>query len=327
MREIESEGKTVADAVDAALKQLGLRREQVEVLVLQEPSSGILGFGAKPARVKLSEKFAGPERRSEARPQGRGERGVGMPRRSGDYPPAELPSRPAPQPEPRGGRDERRPSRDRGPERGGERGRDRQGDRGRGRDHGRTRRDAPPPRQPAREPQAASRPQAQQARPKPAPLTGAQTEAAVGRTQELLKQLLALMLFDDARATVSWDEKQERVKASVETAASKRLIGPEGRTLDSLQFLVTLIVGRRIGVPVAVQVDCEGYWASRENAILDEALKGVEAVKSTGKPVRLSPMDAQMRRLIHRSLADQPGITTSSEGDGAWRKIVLRPAQ
>lgn len=325
MREIESEGKTVADAVDAALKQLGLRREQVEVLVLQEPSAGILGFGAKPARVKLSEKFVGTERRAQPRPQGRGERGVGMPRRSGDYPPAELPSRPAPQPAPRSPREERRPSRDRGPERGGERGRDRQGDRGRGRDQGRSRQGAPQPRQPAREPQAAPRPQAEQ-RPKPAPLTGAQTEAAVGRTQELLKQLLGLMLFEDAKVAASWDPKQERVKASVETAASKRLIGPEGRTLDSLQFLVTLIVGRRVGVPVAVQVDCEGYWASRENAILDEALKGVEAVKSTGKPVRLSPMDAQMRRLIHRSLADQPGITTSSEGDGAWRKIVLRPS-
>ncbi|MDX6770376.1 MAG: Jag N-terminal domain-containing protein, partial [Elusimicrobiota bacterium] len=60
MTPIEAEGKTVADAVEAALKQSGLRRDQVEVDVLQEPVAGVLGFGAKPARVRVTEKRWGP---------------------------------------------------------------------------------------------------------------------------------------------------------------------------------------------------------------------------------------------------------------------------
>ena len=60
MNPIETEGKTVADAVDAALKQAGLRRDQVEVDVLQEGAAGVLGFGAKPARVRITEKRWGP---------------------------------------------------------------------------------------------------------------------------------------------------------------------------------------------------------------------------------------------------------------------------
>ncbi|MDE2489677.1 MAG: Jag N-terminal domain-containing protein, partial [Elusimicrobia bacterium] len=60
MEPIESEGRTVAEAVEAALQKSGLRREQVEVQVLQEASSGFMGLGAKPARVRLSEKRWGP---------------------------------------------------------------------------------------------------------------------------------------------------------------------------------------------------------------------------------------------------------------------------
>ena len=52
MQPVESEGKTVAEAVDAALHRMGLRRDQVEVHTLQEPSSGFMGLGAKPARVR-----------------------------------------------------------------------------------------------------------------------------------------------------------------------------------------------------------------------------------------------------------------------------------
>ena len=46
---------------------------------------------------------------------------------------------------------------------------------------------------------------------------------------------------------------------------------------------------------------------------------------ATGKPCRLEPMDASMRRLIHRAYAANPDITTSSEGEGPWRKLVIRP--
>ncbi|MDD5657143.1 MAG: hypothetical protein PHF00_07800, partial [Elusimicrobia bacterium] len=139
------------------------------------------------------------------------------------------------------------------------------------------------------------------------------------------KELLGLMLFSDASVAVRWDAEQERVKANVRTAEAERLIGPEDKTLGSLQFLMTLMVSRRLQTPVAVQVDTGDYWQKKENEILSQALKGIEVVRNTGKPYRMQPMDAPMRRLIHKSLANHPDIETSSEGDGPWRKIVLRP--
>ncbi|MCM2305645.1 MAG: Jag N-terminal domain-containing protein, partial [Elusimicrobia bacterium] len=61
MEPIESEGRTVKDAVEAALGKSGLRRDQVEITVLQEGSTGFMGMGVKPAKVRLTEKRWGPD--------------------------------------------------------------------------------------------------------------------------------------------------------------------------------------------------------------------------------------------------------------------------
>ena len=294
--ELESEGKSVAEAVESALKKWGLHRDQVEVQILQEASSGILGFGAKPARVKITRKHWGAHHAPE-KPAPRGERRPGggprpaAPGRSG---------RPALQPktEPR---------------------------------------QEPRHHEPASATPAASKgspslegrrsPLPEGATPQGAPPAPVDTARACSVTAEVLKELLGLMLFKEAGVSTRWDAEQERVKATVKTAESERLIGPGGQALEAMQFLMTLMVSRRMGSPVAVQVDTNDYWQKKENEILSQALKGIEAVRNTGKPHRLQPMDAPMRRLIHKSLANHPDIMTTSEGDGSWRKIVLRPKQ
>ena len=100
-----------------------------------------------------------------------------------------------------------------------------------------------------------------------------------------------------------------------------------GRAQATGSPLAVLNIDVTISASVAVQVDTNDYWQKKENEILSQVLKGVETVRNTGKPFRLQPMDAPMRRLIHKSLADHPDIMTTSEGDGVWRKIVLRPKQ
>jgi spoIIIJ-associated protein len=143
--------------------------------------------------------------------------------------------------------------------------------------------------------------------------------------QARLREILDLMGFGEASLEVGWDIAQERVRISVESAQPQQLVGREGRTLESLQFLLAVILSRRLGISVAVQVDAGGYWEKREREVLSEAQRGIEQVKSTGKPFRLLPMDAMMRRLVHRTLAEHPDVLTASEGEGPWRKIVLRP--
>ncbi len=137
-------------------------------------------------------------------------------------------------------------------------------------------------------------------------------------------ELLQLMTIAAPTATASWDAEMERVKIVVESQDASVLVGRDGRVLESLQFLATLMMSRGAEAPVAVQVDALSYWEKREVAILDQARAAIETVKATGKPVRLEPMDSAMRRLIHRTFAASPDVTTASEGEGSWRKIVIR---
>ena len=115
--------------------------------------------------------------------------------------------------------------------------------------------------------------------------------------------------------------------AVVEAPGIDILLGQEGKVLESLQFLVTVITTRDLKRPVAVWVDAMNFLEKKEAAVLGEARRGVDIVKQTKKPHRLSAMDPAMRRLVHRNLANDPDVTTASEGEGSWRKVVIRPKQ
>lgn len=257
METIETEGRTVAEAVETALRKSGLRRDQVEVTVTQEGSAGFMGLGAKPARVRLTEKRWGPDS------------------------PAGLP--PAPR---------RAPAPSRAPEP-----------------------SVHPPRTPrVREENASS----------PRPLSPASNAEACANAQKLVLELLRLMSVASPTATTVWDADLERVKIAIESQDASLLVGRDGRVLESLQFLATLMLSRGNGAPIAVQVDALSYWEKKEQAVLDAARRAVETVKATGKPVRMEPMDSSMRRLVHRTLGSNPDVTTSSEGEGSWRKLVIR---
>jgi len=302
--ELESEGKSVTEAVDSALKKMGLRRDQVEVQILQEASSGILGFGAKPARVKITRKHWGTPAPETTR--GPATAGRITPRRPSQSAAARTPGRPPRQPRPQSRPEPARPAPAQAPER-------------------MPSVPAPVAQRRAPEPRMPAPRQAEIPRPEREPAKPADPAQACAAAEDILKELLGLMLFADAAVATRWDAEQERVKANVRLADSERLIGPEGKVLEALQFVMTLLVSRRMDTPVAVQVDIGDYWQRKENEVLSLALKGIESVRNTGRPFRLQPMEAPMRRLIHKSLANHPDIMTSSEGDGPWRKVVLRP--
>lgn len=283
MEEIESEGKTVAEAVENTLRKSGLRRDQVEVQIINEASSGFMGIGARPARVRVREKRWAAD--GSPLPSGAPTSATTAPK-----PPSRAPApvRQAPRP---------------------------------ARVESVVRRPAPKaPRNPERAPEPAAAPSAKPS----APLTE-QAAQFCERTVSLLKEMLPLMNLADASVSARWDPEQDRVKADVETKDAERLIGRDGKTLESLQFLVTLILSRRCNMPVAVWVDAQGYWEKKEKELLSQAQAGIETVKSTGRPFRFPPMSAPLRRLVHRNLAGHPDVVTSSEGEGSWRKIVIKP--
>jgi spoIIIJ-associated protein len=103
------------------------------------------------------------------------------------------------------------------------------------------------------------------------------------------------------------------------------LIGKRGQTLDALQYLVRLMFARQTKSKMPIMVDIEGYKQRRTQDLKTLALNVANQVKATRSSVRLEPMPAFERRIIHMTLADDPGIETESIGEGEARKIVVSP--
>ncbi|HEY66369.1 MAG TPA: protein jag [Caldilineae bacterium] len=103
------------------------------------------------------------------------------------------------------------------------------------------------------------------------------------------------------------------------------LIGRRGDTLAALQYIVRLMVNHRRRRWINIIVDVEEYKARRERQLRQLALRMAERVVRTGKPVRLEPMPARERRIIHLALRDHPHVTTQSVGEGERRRVTIRP--
>ena len=103
------------------------------------------------------------------------------------------------------------------------------------------------------------------------------------------------------------------------------LIGRRGQTLQSLQFVVNLIVRKEFGEGARVVLDVEQYRQRREASLRDMASKVADRVQQTGRSITLEPMSAADRRIIHISLADREGISTESVGFGDDRKVSIIP--
>ena len=103
------------------------------------------------------------------------------------------------------------------------------------------------------------------------------------------------------------------------------LIGRRGQTLQSLQFLVNLIVRKNYGEGVRVVLDVENYRQRRENSLREMASKVASRVAQTSRSITLEPMTPADRRIVHTTLSDHPGVTTESMGVGDDRKVTVLP--
>ncbi len=105
------------------------------------------------------------------------------------------------------------------------------------------------------------------------------------------------------------------------------LIGRRGQTLQSLQFLVNLIVRKNFGEDVRVVLDVERYRERRESSLRDMATKVASRVVQSSRSVTLEPMSPADRRIVHTSLSEYPGVTTESSGVGDNRKVTIMPTE
>ncbi len=101
------------------------------------------------------------------------------------------------------------------------------------------------------------------------------------------------------------------------------LIGKRGQTLDSLQYLVSLVVNKERDDYLRVVLDTENYRAKRKETLEGLAEKLASKVKKSRKNVILEPMNPYERRIIHSALQNNPNVSTKSEGDEPYRKVVI----
>ena len=153
-------------------------------------------------------------------------------------------------------------------------------------------------------------------------------EAQRAAVETFLTELVSAFGRDDATVTVTVSEEDQALEAAVEGSELGLLVGQKGVTLQAVQELVRSMVQRRfVGEAHArVRVDVAGYRARRTEALQRFATSVAESVKESGVAKALDPMGSADRKVVHDVVNDIDGVETISEGEDAARRVVIRPA-
>jgi len=142
---------------------------------------------------------------------------------------------------------------------------------------------------------------------------------------EILEGIIEHMGFDAYVAEVKRSEDGQELHLEVKGPDSGRLIGQKGQTLEALQLLLSRMIEKGPGENRRVFVDVEGYRQRRDSYLASMAERMAEEAVTLGCKVRLDPMDARERRVIHMTLSSRKGIATVSEGEGMDRHVCIVP--
>lgn len=147
-------------------------------------------------------------------------------------------------------------------------------------------------------------------------------EGAASSAHFLAERLIKAMGF---HATVRARETVDAVSVEIRGQDMGALIGRHGTTLESIELLLGLMVGRSTGTRTRVIVDIEGYWERRREWLEKMAQQAADRVRRNGRSVELPPMPSRERRVIHTVLADHPSVVTASSGEGVERRVTVAP--
>ena len=142
------------------------------------------------------------------------------------------------------------------------------------------------------------------------------------RAKNFLNDVFAAMNMEVVVA-VTYDENDHTVDVDLSGDEMGVLIGKRGQTLDSLQYLVSLVVNKGEDEYIRVKVDTENYRQRRKETLENLAKNIAYKVKRTKRPVSLEPMNPYERRIIHSALQNDKYVTTHSEGEEPFRRVVV----
>ena len=151
------------------------------------------------------------------------------------------------------------------------------------------------------------------------PVAGSDMEPAI---KKFLSDVLGAMGMN-AEVKVVIDENEGSVDVELVGENMGVLIGKRGQTLDSLQYLVSLVANKEAEGYFRVKLDTENYRARRKETLESLAKNIAYKVKRTRKPVSLEPMNPYERRIIHSALQNDRYVSTRSEGEEPFRHVVV----
>jgi len=300
-------GKTIDLAIEAALTQLGLERDDVSVQVLAQAKAGFLGFGSAPAKVQVT--YEAPDPVPEAPKVALSSASRSKPKAAAPVKKPEAPKPEAPKPEaPKAQAPKAETVKPETPKQ--------------------SKPEAPKapkaeaPKQPKAPKTEAPKQKAPKA-PKAEPKTFAPAEP--GSTEEAIETFLKGLLEHMGSNAVphAWKVDKNTYKAELVGDDLGYLIGRRGDTLDAIQHLCNYSVKREAEGHIRINVDAEEYREKREESLRRYARKKAQQVLKNRRRTTLEPMNAYERHVIHATLQEMDNITTHSTGTEPNRRVVI----
>ena len=140
--------------------------------------------------------------------------------------------------------------------------------------------------------------------------------------EKFIYDVMNAMGMDDVKVTSVVDE-EGALSINMEGSNMGILIGKRGQTLDSLQYLTNRVANKMQDGYVRVKLDTEDYRRRRKETLENLAKNIASKVKRTRKTVSLEPMNPYERRIIHSALQSDPAVSTHSEGEEPYRRVVV----
>ena len=289
---IITSGKTIDLAIESALLQLGLDRDSVSVMVLQQAKAGFLGFGAQPAKVQVTYEAPDPvpeKPKSALGSASRSKPKAAAPVKKPEAPKVEAPKAEAPKVEKK-------------------------------------------VEKKAEKKVEKTEKKAEKAEKKAEKKTEKKVEApkeyapaAAGSTEEKIETFIKGLLehMDSKAVPHCWKAEGNTYKVDLVGDDLGYLIGRRGDTLDAIQHLANYTVNRDVEGHIRINVDAECYREKREDSLRRYARKKAQQVLKARRRTTLEPMNAYERHVIHAALQDMENITTHSTGTEPNRRVVI----
>ena len=299
MRYSEKWGDSIDSAVDLALADLGLTREQVTVTVLEQPSKGFFGIGSRLAKVRVEE-IEPPKPEKPAKPEGKEN--------------TEKPERPAKQQEKQAKKEDGLES---VIEKCGVDEEPRKSSRHRNKKRGRK------PEKKVREAAVEDEYLFEEVK-----VLGERPEDLVEQEEHVAKTFLQDVAKEmGLKVNVKVSSNKDNVYVDIDGEDSGTIIGKRGSTLDALQYLTSLVVNKDQNNYIRVVIDAENYREKREKTLEKLAFRLADKALRSGRSVKLEPMNPYERKVIHTALQQRKGVTTRSEGEEPYRRVIIEPVK